>query len=183
MLLELMDELDAPRERTLMIGDTTHDLQMAANAGVAGVAVHHGAHPEEQLAALRPLRCVPSTEELAAMAAPERLICTSGALAEAGDGVRFEVVHAGEAHRRFVVRYDGAPRALPESLRAHADGTRLEAGRSSSIRRRPFWYARRTARCTTPDSGECLGGPCRGARLTALDVVERDGNVLLRGAA
>jgi len=55
MLLELMDELDVAPERTLMIGDTTHDLQMAHNAGVNVVAVGHGAHSEEQLLALNPL--------------------------------------------------------------------------------------------------------------------------------
>jgi phosphoglycolate phosphatase len=44
MLFELMDELGVPLERTLMIGDTTHDLQMALNAGVASVAVSYGAH-------------------------------------------------------------------------------------------------------------------------------------------
>src|SRR3954471_12644470 len=37
MLLELMEELDIPAERTLMIGDTTHDLQLALNAGCASV--------------------------------------------------------------------------------------------------------------------------------------------------
>ncbi len=55
MLLELMDELNVRPERTLMIGDTTHDLQLAQNAGVAAVAMSHGAHPAEQLAALKPL--------------------------------------------------------------------------------------------------------------------------------
>ncbi|MDX8386271.1 MAG: HAD-IA family hydrolase [Gallionella sp.] len=55
MLLELMDELDSSAERTLMIGDTTHDLQMALNAKVDALAVGHGAHPEEQLLELGPL--------------------------------------------------------------------------------------------------------------------------------
>lgn len=55
MLLELMDELDVVAERTLMIGDTTHDLQMAHNAKVDVVAMGHGAHSEEQLLALNPL--------------------------------------------------------------------------------------------------------------------------------
>jgi phosphoglycolate phosphatase len=54
MLLEIMEELDMAPERTLMVGDTTHDLQMAINAGVDAVGVTHGAHPEEQLRALRP---------------------------------------------------------------------------------------------------------------------------------
>lgn len=44
MLLELMQELGAEPARTLMIGDTTHDLQLAANAGTAAVAVGYGAH-------------------------------------------------------------------------------------------------------------------------------------------
>jgi len=55
MLLELMDEMGAEAERTLMIGDTTHDLQMALNAKVDALAVGHGAHPEEQLLELEPL--------------------------------------------------------------------------------------------------------------------------------
>jgi phosphoglycolate phosphatase len=55
MLLELMDELGISPERTLMVGDTTHDLQMAINAGVDAVGVTHGAHPPEQLLALQPL--------------------------------------------------------------------------------------------------------------------------------
>ena len=44
MLEELMDELGAAPERTLMIGDTTHDLQLALNAGTHSVAVSYGAH-------------------------------------------------------------------------------------------------------------------------------------------
>ena len=64
MLREIMEELDVGAERTLMIGDTVHDLNMAANAGVAAVAVSHGAHPEASLAALKPLACVASTKEL-----------------------------------------------------------------------------------------------------------------------
>jgi phosphoglycolate phosphatase len=65
MLLELMDELDADPERTIMIGDTSHDLQMAASAGVAAVAVSYGAHPAGSLAALAPLALVHSMQELA----------------------------------------------------------------------------------------------------------------------
>jgi phosphoglycolate phosphatase len=58
MLLEIMDELGLEAERVLMVGDTTHDLQMAINAGVDAVGVTHGAHPEEQLRALNPLALV-----------------------------------------------------------------------------------------------------------------------------
>jgi len=64
MLHELMAELDAAAETTLMIGDTVHDLQMAVNAGVAALAVGHGAHPKEKLMVLEPLACVDSTADL-----------------------------------------------------------------------------------------------------------------------
>jgi phosphoglycolate phosphatase len=49
MLLELMDVLCAEPARTIMIGDTTHDLQMARNAGTHAVAMSYGAHPVEVL--------------------------------------------------------------------------------------------------------------------------------------
>jgi phosphoglycolate phosphatase len=55
MLEELMDELGVTPEATLMIGDTTHDLLMARNAGTAAVGVVYGAHPPEALAAEAPL--------------------------------------------------------------------------------------------------------------------------------
>ena len=64
MLLELLDEFSLPAQRALMIGDTTHDLQMAINAGVPGLAVAYGAHPAEALDALAPLARLHSVAEL-----------------------------------------------------------------------------------------------------------------------
>lgn len=64
MLLELMAATAAAPARTLMVGDTTHDLRMARNAAVPAVAVTFGAHPREQLAKERPLECVDSIEAL-----------------------------------------------------------------------------------------------------------------------
>lgn len=64
MLEELMDELGVGRARTVMIGDTVHDLQMARNAGVDGVAVSFGAHPRAVLTAESPLVCVDSPAQL-----------------------------------------------------------------------------------------------------------------------
>ncbi|MDM0012633.1 HAD-IA family hydrolase [Variovorax sp. J22P168] len=65
MLLELMEELDVPAARTLMIGDTTHDLQLALNAGCASVGVSYGAHEPEAFEALGPLHVAHSVPELA----------------------------------------------------------------------------------------------------------------------
>jgi phosphoglycolate phosphatase len=64
MLVELMDELAVSADRTLMIGDTTHDVQLAQNAGVDVVAVSYGAHPSEQLLELQPLALVHDFVEL-----------------------------------------------------------------------------------------------------------------------
>jgi phosphoglycolate phosphatase len=57
MLHELMREFGVDPERTLMIGDTTHDLEMARNAGCASVGVSYGAHEPEAFHAFGP-RCV-----------------------------------------------------------------------------------------------------------------------------
>jgi len=64
MLEELMDAFAVAPERTLMIGDTTHDLLMAKNAGVAALAVAYGPHPPEALDALEPLARLHAVEEL-----------------------------------------------------------------------------------------------------------------------
>lgn len=65
MLEELMDELGVGPERTLMVGDTTHDLLMARNAGVQSLAVSFGAHPAAALHELQPLAVLDSPAELA----------------------------------------------------------------------------------------------------------------------
>jgi len=64
MLHELMREFGADAERTLMIGDTTHDLQMAVNAGCPCVGVSYGAHDHESFAEFKPLFVAHSTPEL-----------------------------------------------------------------------------------------------------------------------
>ena len=64
MLLHLLETLDVPRERALMVGDTTHDLEMAARAGVAAVAMTHGAHGEHHLARATALRMFSSIQLL-----------------------------------------------------------------------------------------------------------------------
>ncbi len=64
MLMELMAEFGTSPERTLMIGDTTHDLQMALNAGCASLGVSYGAHEPQAFEALRPRAVLHSVAEL-----------------------------------------------------------------------------------------------------------------------
>ena len=64
MLQELTRELGQDLKRTVMIGDTTHDLMMANNAGAHGIAVQYGAHPIDQLHACNPVFSAASVDEL-----------------------------------------------------------------------------------------------------------------------
>lgn len=64
MLHELMREFGTEPERTLMIGDTTHDLQMALNAGCASIGVSYGAHSHEGFGDLKPRAVLHSVGEL-----------------------------------------------------------------------------------------------------------------------
>jgi phosphoglycolate phosphatase len=64
MLHELMREFGVAPERVLMVGDTTHDLQMAQHAGCASVGVSYGAHPPAAFAAYGPRFVAASVPEL-----------------------------------------------------------------------------------------------------------------------
>ena len=65
MLLELMQETHVDAKSTLMIGDTSHDMEMARAAGVDAVAVGYGAHPAAGLRACGPLDCCADVARLA----------------------------------------------------------------------------------------------------------------------
>ena len=64
MLHELMAQFDVPPERVLMVGDTTHDLQMALNAACPSVGVSYGAHEPDAFTALRPRHVAHSVRQL-----------------------------------------------------------------------------------------------------------------------
>lgn len=64
MLEEIIGQFGVDPERTLMIGDTTHDLQMALNAGAHGLAITHGAHPLDALLECQPVGVVDSIQDL-----------------------------------------------------------------------------------------------------------------------
>jgi phosphoglycolate phosphatase len=66
MLEQLMDRVGVAPHETLMIGDTTHDIELARNAGASALAVAYGAHHADGLGALSPLATVHSIAELRA---------------------------------------------------------------------------------------------------------------------
>jgi phosphoglycolate phosphatase len=66
MLLEIMKELALSPEQVLMVGDTSHDIQMAGNAGVDSMAVSYGAHDRQTLVSAQPTVLVSSVDEMQA---------------------------------------------------------------------------------------------------------------------
>lgn len=65
MLEEILDQLGLYPEDALMIGDTEYDMEMAANAGMAGLAVSYGVHEADRLLKHGPLDCLHHVDELA----------------------------------------------------------------------------------------------------------------------
>ncbi len=64
MLRFIMDATGVTADRTLMIGDTSHDLMLAGNAGASALAVTYGAHPAHTLLEHNPIACVNSFAEV-----------------------------------------------------------------------------------------------------------------------
>jgi nitrite reductase/ring-hydroxylating ferredoxin subunit len=113
------------------------------------------------------------------MAQATRLICASDTLAEKGKGVRFEVTTAHGPAQAFIVRFGGKAYAYLNRC-AHI-GVELDWNAGEFFDESGLYLI-----CSThgaiyrPDSGECVGGPCRGARLQRLDVEEQEGCVYLK---
>lgn len=64
MLEEIMTDLDTPAARTLMIGDSELDMQMASNAGTAAMAVSYGVHSADRLATYAPVATLNDIRDL-----------------------------------------------------------------------------------------------------------------------
>ena len=114
------------------------------------------------------------------MAAGERLICASAALAESERGVRFEVEYFGETAPAFVIRRNGTAHGYLNRC-AHVA---MELDWQEGVF---FDSERRDLLCSThgavyeASSGRCLGGPCNGTPLVRLLVEERDGKIFFTG--
>ena len=100
-------------------------------------------------------------------------ICDSESLDEGGKGIRFPVTVDGDDLTAFVVRYGQEPRAylnrcahLPMEL----DWTEGEFFESSGL----YLMCATHGALYEPDTGQCAGGPCRGGRLHAINVIERE---------
>jgi nitrite reductase/ring-hydroxylating ferredoxin subunit len=110
------------------------------------------------------------------MVSRERLICGSDELVDGGEGVRFEVTRRGENLPAFVVRWRTKPFAFINECMHQATELDWNAGDF-------FDESGLYLMCAThgamyePDSGLCIAGPCRGSRLAAVGVYERDNGI------
>lgn len=104
-------------------------------------------------------------------AAVPQSICAGDALQDGGNGVRFDVLLGGRRTPAFVVRYGGrvygylnqcahVPMELDWSEGKFFDMTGL------------YLMCATHGAIYEPDTGRCVGGPCRGASLQPLHVEE-----------
>ena len=106
------------------------------------------------------------------------MICDADALVDGGAGVRFELSRDGDSLPAFAVRWRGVVHAYVNECRHQASELDWTSGDFFDETKLYLICATHGA-LYAPDSGFCVAGPCRGARLCSLDVVERDGKVLL----
>lgn len=78
MLLDLMGELGAAARETLMVGDTTYDLQMAENAGCPSVGVLTGGHGRAELCTASPLAILEHLADLPTWLGEENALPATG---------------------------------------------------------------------------------------------------------
>ncbi|HLS87567.1 MAG TPA: Rieske 2Fe-2S domain-containing protein [Burkholderiales bacterium] len=114
------------------------------------------------------------------MAEPERLICRSAELADAGTGVRFEVEYFGEPAPAFAVRHQGEVHGYLNRCAHVAMELDWQAGVFFDDEGRHLLCSTHGA-AYDPRSGKCLGGPCGRGALVKLRLEERDGGVYFMG--
>lgn len=108
------------------------------------------------------------------------LICPSGRLTDGGRGVRFTVRHQGALVPAFVIRHQGSVHAYLNRCAHKLTELDWEPGEFFDRERRYLVCATHGA-LYEPDSGLCVAGPCRGARLVRLPVRETAAGVHLEG--
>jgi len=103
-------------------------------------------------------------------------LCASDALVERGTALVFDVTLWGQPARAFAMRFDG--RAVAYMNRCAHVPTELDWQPGEFLDHDKRWIVCSLHGATyEPSDGHCIAGPCRGERLMALDLVERDGQV------
>ena len=106
-------------------------------------------------------------------------ICLSTDVAEGAKGVRFPVTAGSYGTTGFVVRYNGVVYGYLNQC-AHVpielDWAKGEFFDSSGL----YLMCSTHGAIYAPESGRCMGGPCRGGRLRPIAVFEQDRQIFWR---
>ncbi len=97
-------------------------------------------------------------------------VCAASALVDGGLAVKVPVLHAGEAATAFFVRYGGQVHGYLN--RCPHMGAELDWENSVFTRAGDLLMCARHGATFQPDTGVCVGGPCRSSTLHKLDVTE-----------
>jgi nitrite reductase/ring-hydroxylating ferredoxin subunit len=106
-------------------------------------------------------------------------LCASAALEESGKALVFDVLLWRRPARAFALRFEG--RLVAYLNRCAHVPTEMDwrPGEFLDDERR-FIVCSMHGAVYEPTTGRCIAGPCTGARLMKIDVVERDGQVYWR---
>jgi nitrite reductase/ring-hydroxylating ferredoxin subunit len=108
----------------------------------------------------------------------ERVICSSQAVVERERGLRFALPELGERVTGFVIRYNGSVHAYVNQC-AHLS-VELDWNEGDF-----FDLSKNYVICAThgaqyqPTTGYCVMGPCKGRSLQAIEVTERNNEILI----
>jgi phosphoglycolate phosphatase len=191
MLQDLGEELGVAPSRMLMVGDTVHDRELARRAGAGFIGVAYGAHPASELGERDCLACVDSLDGLreallhhvfredstrpdSTSTAAWLDVCAAQDLWEGGLGHRFDIPALQETG--FVVRSQGQACAFLNRCQHVAIELDWQPGQFFDDQGQYLVCSTHGA-LYEPDTGLCVGGPCRGQHLTAISVREQNGRI------
>ena len=112
------------------------------------------------------------------MADNERLICASHELKDSAHGIRFDLPELGERTSGFVVRYNGKAYAYVNECAHLSVELDWNEGDFFDLSRHYLICATHGAQYQ-PETGYCVLGPCKGRSLLAVEVIERDNEILI----
>lgn len=111
-----------------------------------------------------------------AAADPAQPLCSSDALAESGRAHVWDVLVYGRPARAFVLRYDGQLCAYLNQCAHVPTEMDWQEGEFLDMDKR-FILCSIHGATYEPETGQCIAGPCVGARLKPVQVQERAGQV------
>lgn len=108
----------------------------------------------------------------------KQLVCGANLLTEKGQGFRFYVKIGARVFPAFVIRHDGAPRAYLNQCAHMSVELDWQKGNFFNTDKSHLMCATHGA-MYNPNTGACVYGRCDRQGLTALDISEIDGEILL----